>query len=62
MGLLSEHLPLSKRIAAELRAAIMQGELAPGAVLPSERQIIAQYGTTKATAGKALPIWSPRVW
>jgi GntR family transcriptional regulator len=50
----SERLPLSRRIAADLRAAIMQGELAPGAVLPSERQLIAQYGTTKATAGKAI--------
>lgn len=49
-----DRLPLSRRIAADLRAAITQGELAPGAVLPSERQLIAQYGTTKATAGKAI--------
>ena len=39
---MSERLPLSRRIAADLRAAIMQGELAPGAVLPSERQLIAR--------------------
>ncbi len=45
---------LSKQIASDLRAAILRGDLAPGAVLPSERQIIAQYGTTKATAGKAI--------
>jgi GntR family transcriptional regulator len=51
---MTERLPLSKRIAADLRAAITQGDLAPGAALPSERQIIAQYGTTKATAGKAV--------
>ena len=53
---MAERSSLSKQIAGELRAAILRGDLAPGAVLPSERQIISQYGTTKATAGKAVGI------
>jgi GntR family transcriptional regulator len=52
----TERLSLSRQIASDLRAAILRGDLAPGAVLPSERQIIAQYGTTKTTAGKAVGI------
>ena len=53
---MAERPSLSKQIAADLRAAILRGDLAPGAVLPSERQIITQYGTTKATAGKVVSI------
>lgn len=53
---MAERVSLSRQIAADLRAAILRGDLAPGAVLPSERQIIAEYGTTKATAGKAIGI------
>lgn len=53
---MTERPSLSKQIAAELRAAILRGDLPPGAVLPSERQIISQFGTTKATAGKAVGI------
>jgi GntR family transcriptional regulator len=47
---------LSRQIAADLRAEILRGDLVPGAVLPSERQIVTRYGTTKATAGKAVGI------
>lgn len=50
----AERQSLSKQIAADLRSAILRGDLAPGAALPSERQIITQYATTKATAGKAV--------
>jgi GntR family transcriptional regulator len=52
----AEPVSLSRQIAADLRAAIARGDLAPGAVLPSERQIIMRYKTTKATAGKAVGI------
>ena len=51
---MAERQSLSKQIAADLRSAILRGDLAPGAALPSEREIITQYGTTKATAGKAV--------
>lgn len=50
----AERQSLSKRIAADLRASILRGDLGPGAALPSEREIITQYETTKATAGKAV--------
>lgn len=45
---------VSQRIADDLRAAITSGQLAPGALLPSEREITEAYQTTKSTAGKAL--------
>ena len=39
-----------------MRAAILSGELAPGSLLPSERELIARYNTTKSTAGKAIAL------
>lgn len=42
--------------AADLRAAILAGQLPPGAVLPSEREPIERYGTTKSTASKAIAL------
>lgn len=48
--------PLSRRIAADLRNAIISGELAPEAVLPSERELIEKYKTTKSTASKAIAL------
>jgi GntR family transcriptional regulator len=47
---------LSRKIAGDIRTAILSGELAPGVVLPSERELIAQYGTTKSTASKAIAL------
>lgn len=46
--------PLSQRIAAELRTAIQSGELGPGQPLPSEREIVDKYGTSKSTASKVI--------
>ena len=46
--------PASRRIADELRRAIESGELAPGAQLPSERQLAATYGTARNTAREAI--------
>jgi GntR family transcriptional regulator len=48
--------PLSRRIADELRTAILDGSLGPGAVLPSERELIARFNTTKATAAKVVSL------
>lgn len=53
---MTERQSLSKQIAADMRATILRGDLQPGAVLPSERQIVEQYRTTKATAAKAVGI------
>jgi len=47
---------LSRQIAADLRDAILRGDLPPGAVLPSERELIERYGTTKATASRVIGI------
>jgi GntR family transcriptional regulator len=46
--------PASRRIADELRHSIESGELAPGAQLPSERQLAATYGTARNTAREAI--------
>lgn len=48
--------PVSQQIAADLRAQIKAGELAPGALVPSERELIEKYKTTKSTVGKAVGI------
>jgi GntR family transcriptional regulator len=44
----------SRRIAADLRAAIEAGELTAGEKLPSERDLAAQYGTARNTAREAI--------
>ena len=44
----------SRRIAADLRAAIEAGELTAGQKLPSERDLAAQYGTARNTAREAI--------
>jgi GntR family transcriptional regulator len=52
-GAAGERLP-SRRIAAELRAAIESGELTAGQKLPSERDLAARYGTARNTAREAI--------
>ena len=50
-------MPLTaSQIAAELAASIRSGELQPGALMPSERELIDRFGTTKSTAGKAIAL------
>ena len=44
------------RIAAELRARITSGELAPGDAMPSTRTLAQEYGTSLETANKALKV------
>lgn len=48
--------PRSHQIAAELRADIMAGDLAPGAKLPSTAELMNTYGTHGATIQNALGI------
>jgi GntR family transcriptional regulator len=51
-----ERPPLSRQIADDLRQSIKSGALAPGALLPSEREMIQRYGTSKSTASKAVAL------
>lgn len=46
--------PPYRRIAADLADRIASGELAPGARIPSTRQLRAEYGVAMATATKVL--------
>lgn len=45
-----------KQIAAELRAAIENGDLAPGAKLPSETELMATYSVSRGTAREAFAL------
>ena len=49
-------LPPSRRVAEELRQAILEGELEPGAALPSERELARTYGIARNTARQAIAI------
>jgi GntR family transcriptional regulator len=53
---MTDRMPLSQRIAADLRASIQSGELGPRATLPSERELIETYKTSKSTVGKAIAL------
>src|SRR5918997_2298751 len=46
--------PPYRRIAREIAQRIAGGELAPGARVPSTRQIVERYGVAMATASKVL--------
>ncbi|MYU20790.1 GntR family transcriptional regulator [Streptomyces sp. SID8352] len=48
--------PFGERIAAEIRKLIMDGDLEPGAPLPSTERLCAQYGTTNVTIQRATRI------
>ena len=43
-----------RRIASDLREQITDGDLAPGAALPSEAALVRQYGVSRGTARQAL--------
>jgi DNA-binding GntR family transcriptional regulator len=45
-----------RRIAADLRARIRDGDLAPGDALPSEAAIVAAYGVARGTVRAALTV------
>jgi GntR family transcriptional regulator len=53
---MSERIPLSRQIAEDMSAAIRSGALTPGSLLPSERELIERYGTSKSTASKAIAL------
>lgn len=48
--------PLHQQVAADLRARIMAGDLAPGDQLPSTSQLVEQYGAANPTIQKAASL------
>lgn len=48
--------PLYEGLAAELRAKVLSGELAPGERLPSEATLIAEHGVSRPTVRNALDL------
>jgi AcrR family transcriptional regulator len=52
----------SARIAAELRERIRSGDLAPGARVPSTRELTRSYGVALATAARALALLRDEGW
>jgi DNA-binding GntR family transcriptional regulator len=47
-------LPRYRQIADELRVAMETGQLTPGSALPSETELIAAHGVSRATVRRAL--------
>jgi DNA-binding GntR family transcriptional regulator len=52
----SGQLPPYQRVAADIRARVVSGELSPGETVPSVRQLSARWGIAHATAAKALDL------
>jgi DNA-binding GntR family transcriptional regulator len=48
--------PLSRQIAAILRAQIQSGEISPGEAIPSRKTIMQSYEVAAGTADKAVRI------
>ncbi len=47
---------LYERIVEQVEEAIASGELRPGQRLPSERELVVQFGTSRATVREALRV------
>lgn len=54
--------PLHARVAAELRDQITRGELAPGAAVPSEAQLVAAFRASRGTIRAALATLRREGW
>ncbi len=54
----AERQPPSRKIAEAIRDQIESGELQPGALLPSERELASAHGTARNTAREAVRILS----
>ena len=46
--------PITQRISTDLRRQIQEGELSPGALLPSETEVARDYNVSRQTARSAL--------
>lgn len=51
---MSSDTPAYRKIAEDIRARITSGELAPGALLPTQQELQAQYGVARMTARQAV--------
>ncbi|MEO3875488.1 GntR family transcriptional regulator [Nonomuraea sp. B12E4] len=49
-------MPRSREVALELRQAIESGELPPGSLLPSERELVAKYQISSGTVSKVIAL------
>ncbi|TYB69778.1 GntR family transcriptional regulator [Nonomuraea sp. PA05] len=49
-------MPRSREVARELRQAIEAGELLPGSLLPSERELVAKYQISSGTVNKVIAL------
>lgn len=47
---------LYQRIVTQVEDAVARGDLKPGSRLPSERELVAQFGTSRATVREALRV------
>ncbi|MER6048429.1 GntR family transcriptional regulator [Streptomyces sp. NPDC001793] len=54
MGEIQRPGALYQQVAAEIRSGITAGEYKPGALLPSEAQLIERYGVSRPTVRKAI--------
>ncbi|QRX92258.1 GntR family transcriptional regulator [Streptomyces noursei] len=54
MGEIQRPGALYQQVAAEIRSGITAGEYKPGALLPSESQLIERYGVSRPTVRKAI--------
>lgn len=48
------HTTLAETVAGKLAASLLDGSLAPGSQLPAERELISQFGVSRATLREAL--------
>jgi GntR family transcriptional regulator len=56
MSAKSDPRPRHQQIAAEIRAEIMSGDLAPGTKLPTTQQLMAEYDITNQTVQRTLSV------
>jgi len=50
----ADYTPAYVKVAAAIREAILSGELEPGQAIPSEAQLIQQYGVARETVRRAM--------
>lgn len=51
---MADYTPAYVKVATAIREAIASGELAPGQAIPSEAQLIQQYGVARETVRRAV--------
>lgn len=51
-----EHVRAYQRVVAQVEEAILSGKIVPGSHLPSERELVDQFGVSRATVREALRV------